>query len=444
MAAPRSRGKRVLCIEDGPTLTHGEMTYGAAVLAAQRSARQRSSIRGPSRSARSRRRSGPIPDIGTLLPAMGYGREQMEELRETIYRSDADLVLIGTPIDLRRIIDLDKPALRVTYRLDEIGAPLADRRSCRARPPRITSRRSLSTVIALGGNALVRAGQRGTAAEQAANLRETAAALEPLLAEPELVVTHGNGPQVGNELLRQERAADEVPPLPLYLAVAQTQAEIGALIEAELGAISTRSVTCVLTHVQVDPDDAAFADPTKPIGPFYSEQQARALEQERGWQLVSDSGRGWRRVVPSPTPLEIVELEAIRMLAHAGTIVVACGGGGIPVAAHEHALRGIDAVIDKDRASALLATRLEATRLVILTGVSAVKRGFGTAREETIEELSADEADLLAPELAAGSMRPKVEASATFARATGGEALITSAEELAAALDDRAGTRIHP
>jgi carbamate kinase len=300
----------------------------------------------------------------------------------------------------------------------------------------------VTVVIALGGNALVRAGQRGTAAQQAANLRETVAALEPLLAEPELVVTHGNGPQVGNELLRQERAADEVPPLPLYLAVAQTQAEIGALIEAELGAISSRPVACVLTHVQVDPDDPAFHEPTKPVGPFYSEEQARALEQERGWRLVSDSGRGWRRVVPSPTPLEIVELEAIRTLVHAGTIVVACGGGGIPVAAHEHALRGIDAVIDKDRASALLAARLGATRLVILTGVSAVKRGFGTARDETIEELSPDEADLLAPGLAAGSMRPKVEAVATFVRATGGEALITSAEQLAAALSGRAGTRV--
>jgi carbamate kinase len=301
----------------------------------------------------------------------------------------------------------------------------------------------LTVVVALGGNALIRAGQRGTAAEQVANLRETAAALEPLLGEPSLVVTHGNGPQVGNELLRQERAADEVPPLPLYLAVAQTQAEIGALIEAALAPASGRPVVCVLTHVQVAPDDPAFDDPTKPIGPFYSEEQAADLERDRGWQLVSDAGRGWRRVVPSPAPLEIVELEAIRALAASGTIVVACGGGGIPVTAREGSLRGIDAVIDKDRASALLAARLGAERLIILTGVSALKSGFGTAEEEDVGKLSADEAEALAPELAAGSMQPKIEAAALYVRATGGEALITSAEELAGALAGRAGTRIH-
>jgi carbamate kinase len=300
----------------------------------------------------------------------------------------------------------------------------------------------LTIVVALGGNALIRAGQRGTAAEQLANLRETAEALAPLLAEPGLVVTHGNGPQVGNELLRQERAADEVPPLPLYLAVAQTQAEIGALIQAELGPVAGRPVVTLLTHVRVDPADPAFDEPTKPVGPFYSEEQARSLEQARGWLLVSDAGRGWRRVVPSPAPLDIVELHAIRSLAGSDTIVVACGGGGIPVAADGSRLRGVDAVIDKDRASALLAVQLEAERLVILTEVSAVKQGFGTPEEEDVRELSPAQADELAPELAAGSMRPKVEAAASFVRAAGGEALITSAVALAEALAGRAGTRI--
>src|SRR5437763_12636797 len=169
----------------------------------------------------------------------------------------------------------------------------------------------------------MRPGERGTAAEQRANLRAACEALRPLLGE-ELVITHGNGPQVGNELLRQERAADEVPPLPLWLAVAQTQAEIGALAESELAPVAGRPVACLLTHVLVAEDDPAFEQPTKPVGPFYDEQQARDLERDRGWQVVHDSGRGWRRVVPSPKPLEVVELGAIRSLLTSGSIVVAC------------------------------------------------------------------------------------------------------------------------
>ena len=296
----------------------------------------------------------------------------------------------------------------------------------------------MTTVVALGGNALVGPGERGTAAEQLANLRETARALEPLLTgDVRAVITHGNGPQVGNELLRQERAADEAPPLPLWLAVAQTQAEIGALIEAAFAP----PVACVLTHVRVDPDDEAFSRPTKPVGPFYPEERARELERERGWAVVHDSGRGWRRVVPSPAPLEVVELDAIRSLLVRGTIVVACGGGGIPVNGQ---MRGIDAVIDKDRASALLASALPAERLLILTAVPAVYRGFGTPDEVELRGLSVDEAEALAPELAEGSMRPKVEAAASFVRATGGEALITSTEALGDALAGRAGTRVLP
>jgi carbamate kinase len=300
----------------------------------------------------------------------------------------------------------------------------------------------LTTVVALGGNALMRPGERGTAAEQRANLREACAALRPLL-DGELVVTHGNGPQVGNELLRQERAADEVPPLPLYLAVAQTQAEIGALIESELEPVAGRPVVCLLTHVLVAEDDPAFAKPTKPVGPFYSEDQAKELERDRGWQVVHDAGRGWRRVVPSPQPLEVVELGAIRSLLASGSIVVAVGGGGIPATRRGEHLAGIDAVIDKDRASSLLARELDAGRLVILTEVPAVYGGFGTDRQEELRELSVDEAAELVPELAAGSMRPKVEASIEFARATGREALITSPAALGDALAGSTGTRIH-
>ncbi|MBA3717809.1 MAG: carbamate kinase [Actinobacteria bacterium] len=300
----------------------------------------------------------------------------------------------------------------------------------------------MTTVIALGGNALVRAGERGTAAEQLANLREACASLAPLLEDPDVVITHGNGPQVGNELVRQERAADEVPPLPLYLAVAQTQAEIGALIETELRPVAGRPVACLLTHVRVDEADPAFAEPTKPVGPFYGEEQAEELTRDRGWQLKSDAGRGFRRVVPSPAPLEIVELGEIQALVAAGTCVIACGGGGIPVVSRNGRLSGIDAVIDKDRASALLARELGANRLVILTDVPALLRGFGTQAEEEVRTLSPREAEDLLPELAEGSMQPKIEASLEFVRATAGEALITSPAALADALAGGAGTRI--
>jgi carbamate kinase len=298
----------------------------------------------------------------------------------------------------------------------------------------------MTTVVALGGNSLLRAGDRGTAAEQLARLEQTLDGIEPLLEEERLVITHGNGPQVGNELLRQERAAAEVPPLPLYLAVAQTQAEIGALAVAALTRRG-RQAACVLTHVIVTEDDPAWQTPTKPIGPFYDEGRARALERERGWTLVREDGRGWRRTVPSPTPVEVVELEAIRTLLDAGLVPVACGGGGIPVVERDGGFRGVNAVIDKDRASAVLAAGLGSDRLVILTDVPAVAREFGTAVEEELRRLSADEAEELLPELAAGSMRPKVEAAIDFARVAGGETLIASAESFADALAGCAGTR---
>jgi len=280
-----------------------------------------------------------------------------------------------------------------------------------------------ATVVALGGNALMRPGERGTAAEQLANLRRAVAALRPLLG-PGLVLTHGNGPQVGNELIRQERAADEAPPLPLWLAVAQTQAEIGALIAAELRPYATPA--CILTHVRVAADDPAFDRPTKPIGPFYSAEQAEQLQRERGWTMVSDANRGHRRVVPSPQPLEVVELDVIRGLTESGAVAVACGGGGIPVVRRGERLAGVDAVIDKDRASALLARGLDAERLIILTEVPAVYRNFGEPSQEELRTLSRADAEELLPQLAEGSMRPKVEAALSFER----ETLITNFEGL--------------
>ena len=296
----------------------------------------------------------------------------------------------------------------------------------------------MSTVIALGGNALMRPGERGTAAQQLDNLRRAVAALRPLLDEPGLVLTHGNGPQVGNELLRQERAANEAPQLPLWLAVAQTQAEIGALIVAQVRAVTEREVACVLTHVRVGEDDPAFGRPTKPIGPFYAADQAEDLQRDRGWAMVSDANRGHRRVVPSPEPLEVVELDAIRALTGSGSLVIACGGGGIPVVRTDGTLAGADAVIDKDRASALLARSLGSDLLLILTEVPAVYADFGAPDQRELRELTRGDAGKLLPGLAEGSMRPKIEAALSFS----GETLITNFDALGDALAGRAGTRI--
>ncbi len=297
------------------------------------------------------------------------------------------------------------------------------------------------TVVALGGNALLRKGERGTAAEQRANLADTFAALEPVLRAGPVVLTHGNGPQVGNELLRQELAAKEAPQLPLYVAVAQTQAEVGALVASELPQIAERPVAVLLTRVRVAEDDPAFQNPTKPVGPFYDEKQAELLEKHRGWTLKEDAGRGWRRVVASPKPLEILELESIRALIATGASVCAVGGGGIPVVARENRHDGIDAVIDKDLASALLATGLGAAKFLIVTQVDGVYRNFGTEEAERFDTLSPGKDDALLDDLPAGSMRPKVEAAFAFVRDTGGEVEITSAEALT---EGRTGTRIVP
>ena len=297
------------------------------------------------------------------------------------------------------------------------------------------------TVIALGGNALMQPGERGTAAEQRANLASTFRAITPLLHDGPFVITHGNGPQVGNELLRQELGSAEAPPLPLYVAVAQTQAEIGALVAAELEPAAGRPVAVVVTRVEVDRDDPAFQNPTKPVGPFYDSERAELLRDERGWTVKEDAGRGWRRVVPSPRPLRVLELDAIRTLLKSGVAVVAVGGGGVPVVSEDGRHDGIDAVIDKDHASALLAIGLGAERFVILTQVPAVYADFGTDKQRAVETLRPGADDGIVERLPAGSMRPKVEAALRFVGESGGEALITSADALE---NSEAGTRIVP
>jgi carbamate kinase len=295
------------------------------------------------------------------------------------------------------------------------------------------------TVVALGGNALLAPGERGTAVEQRANLAKTFAAAAAILRDGKIVVTHGNGPQVGNELLRQELASEEAPPLPLYIAVAQTQAEIGALVASELEPVAGCRVAVMLTRVLVAENDPAFANPTKPVGPFYGAERARALEKERGWSVKEDANRGWRRVVPSPRPLDVLELGPIRTLLESGTLVVAVGGGGIPVVSRDGRYDGIDAVIDKDHASALLAVELGAERLVILTQVPTLYTGFGTDDQQAVAELVPGRDDGIIDSLPPGSMRPKVQAAFRFVSETGGEALITSSDALAAG---EPGTRV--
>ena len=319
---------------------------------ARRDGVRRRGARGQGERRRRARRSPPIrgrldrEDPGGVparhRAAPGHGlRPQADGRAEGDDRAlDADLVLIGTPIDLRRVIDFDKPALRVTYRLQELGEPtLADLLAERAHNREHRSSPRLTTVVALGGNALIRAGDRGTAAEQAARLRKTAEALAPLLRDGNLVITHGNGPQVGNELLRQERSADEVPPLPLYLAVAQTQAEIGSMIETELGPAAGRPVpACSRTSSSRRPTRRS-SGPRSRSGRSTRPSRLGRSKAERGWQVVEEAGRGWRRVA-LPTPPEIVEADQIRALIAAGHSAIACGGGGIPVVRRGGRLHG--------------------------------------------------------------------------------------------------------
>lgn len=313
-------------------------------------------------------------------------------------------------------------------------------------------RRPLRLVIALGGNAILRRGDDGTIETQYRRAREAAAQLAKVAGQGHLmVVTHGNGPVVGNIVLQNEAARGTVPPMPLYIAGADSIGGLGLMIQMTLGnAVDDvpvdRQVLTVVTQVVVRRDDPAFERPTKPIGPYYELETMRELaSSEPSWDFMEIPGCGWRRVVASPMPRRIVEAEPIRRLMEFGDIVIACGGGGVPVAeGPARHLTGVDCVIDKDWASALLAKEIEADRLVILMEADRVYSGWGTDAQRGFERLTADEADALlaASELQVGSIGPKVAAAAWFARSTGREALICRAEDLSDALEGRAGTRI--
>ncbi|HEX7717786.1 MAG TPA: carbamate kinase [Marmoricola sp.] len=298
-------------------------------------------------------------------------------------------------------------------------------------------------VIALGGNALLRRGQPMTAENQRANVRAASERIAEVAEGNQIVVAHGNGPQVGL-LALQAAAYVDVPAYPLDVLGAQTEAMIGYVIEQELGNLlpEEQPLATILTMVEVDRDDPAFAHPTKPIGPVYPRDHAVVLAADAGWSIAPD-GDGFRRVVPSPKPKRIFEIRPIRQLLEQGTIVVCAGGGGIPTMFDEHGdLHGVEAVVDKDATSAMLAEELDADLLVIATDVDGVYADWGTPQQRRLEHAAPDELDGLG--LAEGSMGPKVEAAARFVRASGRRAVIGSLDDLAALVGGTAGTIVEP
>jgi carbamate kinase len=311
-----------------------------------------------------------------------------------------------------------------------------------------------TAVVAVGGNALLEGGGPATIAEQFAAARRLAPELCRLVADGwRIVLTHGNGPQVGFIMRRSDLVADIEPGLPqldLDMAVADSQGSLGYILGATLqGELRARGlaqqVVAMLTHTVVDPEDPAFDAPTKPIGSFYEEAVARDLAEANGWTVAEDSGRGWRRLVASPQPARIVEHDAIETLVDAGFLVVAAGGGGIPVVEDpDGRLRGVEAVIDKDFASALLARSVGAELLCITTGVDQVAVNYGRPDQRALDVVTIDEArrHLADGQFPAGSMGPKIEAALGFLEQGGHEVLITSPDRLADALQGATGTRI--
>lgn len=305
-------------------------------------------------------------------------------------------------------------------------------------------------VAAIGGNALRTEDSVGAPTEWFDALAGSLPPLLDLLAAGHgLVLTHGNGPQVGEEMLRMEISRPVMPALSLDLCVAETEGSLGYAIQQVLGNLlrqrgMANRVAAVVTQVVVDPADPAFANPTKPIGSFYTKTQAARLKREHGWSVVEDAGRGWRRVVPSPRPVRVLEAPVIRALVAAGIVPIAVGGGGIPVVEAPGGLRGVEAVIEKDLATAMLALELEADRVFFLTGVDRVAVGFGTPGQTFLDRLAAGEARrlLAAGEFPPGSMGPKVEAAVEFVERGGEAAVITSLDRIAAATRGAAGTLV--
>jgi carbamate kinase len=317
----------------------------------------------------------------------------------------------------------------------------------------VMSRHDKRIVVALGGNAILRSKLLSSYDEQFENVRRTCGQIVELIGEGyEPIFTHGNGPQVGNLLIQNEAAASLVPIVPLDVCGAETQGQIGYMIqqalENELSARRvSRAVVSVVTQVLVDADDPAFAMPVKPIGPFLSREIAEARMRERGETWTQIDERGWRKLVPSPQPIGIVEVDVIRALLDAGVVVVACGGGGVPVLRQSDGrLRGVEAVVDKDLAAARLALELGAAALLILTDVPGVAVDFGKSTQRFLRRLTVTELErlLVHEQFSAGSMGPKVRAAYRFVHDSGGHAVICALENALAGLHGHAGTLIVP
>ncbi len=309
-----------------------------------------------------------------------------------------------------------------------------------------------TAVVAIGGNSLIKDKDHQTVPDQFAATRETCIHIADMIEQDwEVVITHGNGPQVGFILMRSELASHVLHTVPLDSCGADTQGAIGYMIQQSLrNEFQKRGiqkpVATVVTQVVVDKDDTAFENPTKPIGPFYDEARAKKYQDEEGWHIMEDAGRGWRRVVPSPIPLRIVEQEAIKALIDHGFVVIGVGGGGIPVVEKDGSLRGAEAVIDKDYASGLLATGINADLFLISTAVEKVALNYGKPNQVNLDRMTLSEAKNYLQEghFPPGSMGPKIKAVIKFLEEGGKEALITSPENLARALRGETGTKITP
>lgn len=306
-------------------------------------------------------------------------------------------------------------------------------------------------VVAFGGNALLPPGDHGTQEEQIARARQASRWLAEIVRVGyRLVIVHGNGPQVGNILIQAEEASTKIPPQSLDVAVAQTEGSIGILLQQALRSRLEMlglpaGVATLLTEVEVDLNDPAFRNPTKPIGPFFTRYRAEALSRDFGWMMREDAGRGWRKVVASPRPRRILDWELVQGLIQRASVVIAAGGGGVPVVrGRDGQWRGVEAVIDKDHASALLAANLGAGLYIMLTGVDRVALDFGTPQERWVERLTVEEAEKYLEEgqFPSGSMGPKIEAAVSFVRRTHQEVLITDIDHLRDALAGSGGTRI--